>query len=464
VNPSTKLAPIDGDIDCSRVSPPLTPLYDSLTTNLPHPVMAYSAFPFPPSTPLFPKAEVVEDYLKDYARTFGLYKHIRFNERVMKAEFYHSTGKWIVQTLSSSGHDNSMCLTYTSDLLLICNGHYNVPRYPRIPGLDLWLNSNCAAHAMFYRNPDRAPWRLEKRNKVLVVGGGPSGQDIVTDLTANGRIREVMHSASRFKGQNPEGVTLRGKLVKLGDVSRGEAEFEGGVLDEGIDFVIFATGYEVQFPFLAEKYVKRGTPPSDFPGLQQGLWNTSYGLFPLVRYLFPFSFGSRGDKPSLDLPSPTSIFFLGLLVRVVPMPLVEIQARLALSIFAKYVQVEWDAEAKGVTTNYENLKALVGEEGVHKRYFRLEPMEQFDYRDELFEMVSCVVDGNTVRRVRLWEREMYALKDVIRREWRELEASGEAAEWAQDVGEGKTGSSVEEEWVELMRRVAVRSMSDRPDH
>lgn len=456
MNPSTKPALIDGNIDCSRVPPPLTPLYDSLTTNLPHPVMAYSAFPFPPSTPLFPKAEVVEDYLKDFARTFGLYKHIRFNERVVKAEFDHATDKWIVQTLSSPGYDNSMCLTYMSDLLLICNGHHNVPRYPHIPGLDEWLTSNCAAHAMFYRNPDCAPWRLEKRNKVLVVGGGPSGQDIVTDLIANG-ILEVIHSASRFKGQNPERVTRRGKLVKLGDVSRGETEFEGGVLDEGIDFVIFATGYEVQFPFLAEKYVKRGTPPSHLPILQQGLWNTSHGLFPLVRYLFPFSFGSRGDKPSLDPPSPTSIFFLGLPVRVVPMPLVEIQARLALSIFAKYIQVEWDVEARDVTTNYENLKALVGEEGVHKRYFRLEPMEQFDYRDELVEMISNVVDGNSVRRVRLWEREIYALKDVIRKEWRELEASGEAAEWVRDVGEGKTGSSAEEEWVELMRRVAVRS-------
>jgi hypothetical protein len=52
---------------------------------------------------------------------------------------------------------------------------------------------------------------------------------------------------------------------------------------------------------------------------------------------------------------------------------------------------------------------------------------------------------------------MDALVDVMRMEWRELEANGEAAGWVRDVGEGKTGRSAEEEWVELMRRVASRS-------
>jgi hypothetical protein len=455
VNSSTEPA-VDGSIDWSRVPPPLTPLYDSLTTNLPHPIMAYSAFPFPPSTPLFPKAEVVEDYLQDYAQTFGLYKHIRFNERVVKAEFEHGTNKWIVQTQSSSECDEPISLTYMSDLLLICNGHYNVPRYPRIPGVEAWLSSNRAAHVIFYRNPDCAPWKLEKWNKVLVVGGGPSGHDLVTDLIARAT---VIHSSSEFEGQNPEGVTLRGRLVKLGDVCQGEAEFEGGVVDKGIDFVIFATGYEVHLPFLADKYVQRGMPPapSHVPPLQQGVWNTSYGLFPLVRYLFPFSFGSRDVDKTPIAPSPTSMFFLGLLVRVVPMPLVEVQARLALAIFANQVQVDWELEAREVTARYENLKAKLGEEGIHKQYFRFQPMEQFDYRDELVELVSKVADGNLVRRVKLWERELYDTKGVMRKQWRELEASGEAAEWVLSVGEGKTGKSAEEEWVELMRRVTTRS-------
>lgn len=34
--------------------PPPTPMYGSLTTNLPHSVMVYSSFSFLPSTPLFP--------------------------------------------------------------------------------------------------------------------------------------------------------------------------------------------------------------------------------------------------------------------------------------------------------------------------------------------------------------------------------------------------------------------------
>lgn len=419
--------------------------------------MAFSEFPFPPSTPLFPKAEVVGNYLRDYARTFGLYKHIRFHERVVKVEFGNSADCWVVRALASFGSDKPMTLTYKADLLLICNGHHNVPRYPRIPGLDRWLSLNRAAHSMFYRNPDRAPWKLEKWHKVLVVGGGPSGQDLVTDLVAQDRVKAVIHSASRFKGPNPEGVILRGRLVKLGDVHRREVEFEGGVVDEGVDFVIIATGYEVHFPFLSEQYLQRAIPPQ-LPLLPQGIWNTSYGVFPLVRYLFPFPFGAP-ENGETSIPSlPTSIYFLGLLVRVVPMPLVEAQVRFALAVFANRVQVNWALEARELTINYEKLMALVGEEGVHKRYFRLEPMEQFDYRDELQDILSSVVNGNMAsRRVAVWEREMYALKDIMRKEWRQLEASGEATDWTRGVGEGKTGRSAEEEWVELMRRVANRS-------
>ena len=355
---------------------------------------------------------MVEAYLKDYARTFGLYNHIRFNERVVKAEFDYSAERWIIQTLTSK---QSMSTTYSADLLLICNGHHNVPRYPRIPGVDAWLSSNSAAHSMFYRSPNCAPWKLEKHNKVLVVGSGPSGQDLVTDLIAKDTVAEVIHSTSRYHIQ--EGVTSRGRLVKLGDVCRGEVEFEGGVKDKGIDFVIFATGYEVQFPFLAEKYVRKGSPPND-PTLQQGVWNTSYGLFPLVRHLFPFSFGYRNID---DAWTPPSIFFLGLLVKVVPMPLVEVQARFALAIFANKVQVDWELEGRKVAARCEKLKELLGEAGVHKGYFRFEPMEQFDYRDELMDMIPDEFVGK-VQHVQLWEREMYALKDVMRKEYEELKA------------------------------------------
>ena len=44
-------APLD------TADPPLTPLYDSLTTNSPHPTMCFVELPFPSSTAVYPSAK-----------------------------------------------------------------------------------------------------------------------------------------------------------------------------------------------------------------------------------------------------------------------------------------------------------------------------------------------------------------------------------------------------------------------
>ena len=100
--------------------PPLSPLYDSLTTNLAHPVMCYSSLPFPPETPLFPKASVVHDYLRLYVKTFDLMPHIHLNTTVLSTIWASSF--WDVRL--STGEALSF------DRLIIANGHFRVPYYP----------------------------------------------------------------------------------------------------------------------------------------------------------------------------------------------------------------------------------------------------------------------------------------------------------------------------------------------
>jgi hypothetical protein len=80
---------------------PATPLYDSLHTNLPHPIMAYRGFPFPPETPLYPPASIVLAYLQSYASAHNLYPHIRLNTTVESA--VRVNGKWHVTFSSPSG-------------------------------------------------------------------------------------------------------------------------------------------------------------------------------------------------------------------------------------------------------------------------------------------------------------------------------------------------------------------------
>src|ERR1700749_3105540 len=64
--------------------PPKSALYDSLTTNIPHPIMAYDSLLFPPETPLFPTASVVLTYLRTYATCNNLRPYIRFNCQVIE--------------------------------------------------------------------------------------------------------------------------------------------------------------------------------------------------------------------------------------------------------------------------------------------------------------------------------------------------------------------------------------------
>ncbi|KAF9528346.1 hypothetical protein CPB83DRAFT_869524 [Crepidotus variabilis] len=458
---------------------PPTPLYDSLTTNLPHPIMAFTNYHFPPSTPLFPKAEVIQEYLRSYASEFNLLPHIHLNTRVTKVNWDGRSEKWALETSQGTSH--------SLDLILICNGHHNVPRYPRIPGLQRWVSSGRAAHSIRYRRPSSAPFPLNSAHTVLVVGGGPSGQDIVADI-AN-VVKKVVHSASNLRrgDEFEENVIRRGRTVKFLDDFQG-VEFEGGIIETGIDFVLLATGYEVKFPFLPTStqsdapggvYLREGIPLT-VPPLPNETWNTSFGVFPLARHMFPFTpLIKRMDGHTTPSPPATSIFFFGLLVRVIPMPLIEVQARAALAAFVNPEKVDWTGEAVDVVARYEELKARLNvdvrvENGrIHQGWFRLEPQEQFDYRDALVDYIKLLEnpdsdsirgegekDPERVRRVHDWEREIYSKKDLVRRTWRVLEASGKAEEWVRGVGEGNSGRTAEEEWIELMFKVVEKGEED----
>ncbi|CAA7269973.1 unnamed protein product [Cyclocybe aegerita] len=448
--------------------------------------MAFSSFSFPPSTPLFPPAATVETYLCDYASHFHLRPHIQFSTSVEDVSY--DGAKWVVVTAPTSPDgtvSHSLPRTYRFDLLFVCNGHYSVPRYPSTPGLEPWLLSRRASHSVFYRNPSisGAPFSLGKSHKVLVIGGGPSGQDIVADL--HGVVGCIVHSASTHlavhqdQDESEPALRLRGRPTHFLDMAggKGKVEFEGGIVEDNIDYCIIATGYQVSFPFFKapsmSRYLIDGLPPS-LPLLPQELFNTTYGVFPLVRHTFPFPFSNSESMPP---PSPTSLAFLGLLVRVAPFPLVEAQARAALSAFSHPDRIDWTHESTDIMERYRTLKGQLGledsaaedkvsEAQIQKAWCRFEPMEQFDYRDLLADLVD-ELDGTSpshpdgswmpVARSKSWERELYDHKDVLRRTWRALEASGEAEDWVRGIG---TGDHSEEEWVDLMWRVVRKGEGD----
>ncbi|KAG5644713.1 hypothetical protein DXG03_007936 [Asterophora parasitica] len=417
--------------------PPLTPLYNSLTTNIPHPIMAFTSYPFPPSTPLFPHADVVHKYLEDFADHFGLHPHIELSTTVTSITRSESNSDWEVSL--STGP------TVSFDLVIVCNGHYHIPRYPNTPGIAAWLSSGRATHSAWYRHPHNLG------DKVLVVGAGPSGQDISAEMCC--AAQTVIHSATGALPEDVGNLKRRGRVTHFGSTSDGQVTFEDGSVESGISHTILATGYETSFPFLGANIIRSSVPPP-VPPLPREIYNSTYGVFPLAKHVFP-----------LQNAFPTSsLAFLGLLVRVAPFPVVEAQARAVLHAFTNPGSLEPMQEAVDIISRYEELRRNVGDSplAIAKAWHRFEAMQQFEYRDALYDFVSAAQGGKldlvwgdqwgrTLEddgRVPEWEKEVYRNKDILRKAWVKVEEIGEAGKWVKGVGEGGT-----HEWVEMMDRL-----------
>ncbi|KIJ10475.1 hypothetical protein PAXINDRAFT_172105 [Paxillus involutus ATCC 200175] len=400
--------------------PPLTPLYDSLTTNLPHPVMGYTEYLFPPSTPLFPAAATVQTYLESYASHFNLLPLIRFDTSAINATW--STSHWKI-TISTDE-------TLEFDHLVVANGHYRLPRVPDIPGLEHWMTTRKAFHSAWYRKPLQVDFGL----KVLVVGAGPSGRDIATEMRTHART--VIHSVTGGVSQGDEHFKIRGKPLHFYD--DGRVLFEGDVIEEDVDHCILATGFQLDFPFFDDDVIKTGEVPPH-PPLAPDLYNSRYHVFPLAKYLFPL----QRHYPA------SSVAFMALLFRVAPFPVAEAQARAIIQAFADPSSLDIEREGEVVLSRSQKLASEGASTPLQlsKAWFRFNEAEQWDYRDELFAYAAESGDCPSIK-VRDWEKEMYAAKDLLRETWVDLERKGESRKWVDGVGENGV-----QEWVDVMYRL-----------
>lgn len=398
--------------------PPLTSLYDSLTTNLPHPIMGYTEYSFPPSTPLFPVAATVQAYIESYASHFNLTPLIRFNTSVTRAKWIHD--HWGV-TISTGE-------VLEFDHLVVANGHYRRPNVPDIPGLDHWITSKMAIHSAWYRRPH------EFGPKVLVVGGGPSGRDIVTDMRNHGRM--VIHSVSGSIPRDDDCFKLRGEPLHFYD--DGRVVFENGTAEENIDHCILATGFQMDFPFFDDDTIKIGDAPLH-PSLPPDLYNSRRHVYPLAKFLFPL----QSRYPA------SSVAFMTLLFKVAPLPIAEAQARAIVRAFVDPASLDLNKEANNVLSRSRALAAGGASTPLQlaRAWFRLTETEQWNYRDELFAYAAESGDCPAIK-VDTWEKEMYANKDILRTAWVDLERKNESQGWARGVGEGGV-----QEWVEMMYRL-----------
>lgn len=406
-------------------NPPITPLYDSLTTNIPHPIVAFHEFPFPPETHLFPHATVVQDYLRSYAKHFGLGKHIRFRSRVSDLAWDSGRQKWTITLVDG--------FTASFDHVVIANGHYHRPNISTYPGLDEWklAGTREVIHSMWYREPS-----LFRARRVLVVGGGPSGRDITID--ASGVAKAVFQSVSK-----PELATPQPPIVTKPPISRfhadGRVSFADGS-EEAIDEVVLATGYEYSYPFL--RSIREAMPPP-VPPLPSDLYNSKYHVFPLARNIFPL----QSEFP------PSSLALIGLLKKVAPFPMVEVEAKVVAKVFADPSSLDVEAEGNTLLERYDRLGGAAKDPvALGREWFTMrDEVEEFQTRMTLMEFAE----------VKGWEVQEWMLKAtrdrfILRALWQEVERRGEADDWVRNVGKHGT-----QDWADLMEKLLESDRSAR---
>lgn len=340
--------------------------------------MGFLDFPFaaaPDSldTRRFPRHEEVLRYLQEFARRFDLHGLVRFGTEVTAVDVLQDRHHWRVRwrkAAGGGGTDADAARTgedeeeqeESYDAVVVCNGHYTEPRIADIPGVDAWPGKQMHSHS--YRVPD--PFRDQV---VVIIGAKNSGGDISRDIA--GVAREV-HMANRA---SPAATCERlpgyhnlwlHSMVERADAD-GSVVFRDGTSVRA-DVIMHCTGYKYSFPFLAGETVSVH----------------DNRIHPLYKHVF---------VPRLA----PSLAFIGLPFKVIPFPLVQLQASWVAGALSGRIQLPSEEEMmEDVRALYSQLEAI----GWPVRYTHCLKHDQFDYDDWLAEQCGhAKVEG--------WRRQMY---------------------------------------------------------
>jgi hypothetical protein len=314
--------------------------YRSLHIDISKPSISFRDFPMPDRYPDYPHHTHIFEWLRDYADAFDVRRNIRFNTRVEHAE-RGAQGGWLI-TLDSGE-------THAFDALLVCNGHHWDPRRPSFAG----SFDGPEIHSHDYVDPTD-PLDLHGK-RVLVVGIGNSAVDIVSEL-ARKTVSDTVFLSTRsgayvvpkyIFGKPADQVVKTNPLLPaglqrraarllprifsgrmedfglptpnhnfldahptvsselLGRLGAGDAVAKGDVREllgdrvrfaddsvEAVDAIIYATGYNVSFPFFDPDFI---SAPDNALALYKrmlkpGIDDLAFiGLGQPIPTIFPFS-------------------------------------------------------------------------------------------------------------------------------------------------------------------------------
>jgi Flavin-binding monooxygenase-like/NAD(P)-binding Rossmann-like domain len=291
------------------------PMYRHLRTNIPKEIMAYREFPWKAIAPSVStttattaKNHLIEtsnqttistdnnisylshynvyDYLHNYCQQYQLHNFIQYHCSVRQLTCLPTNRSYFSPSSSLTATDDDsevwplIRLTWDKmnpatettqpqsdifDAIFICNGHYNVPSFPDIPGLHEYFNGTLM-HSMEYDIPD--PFINQT---VLCIGGRASGSDIAREIAnhhqQHGELdgqqaqqltttkiylsdtsfpKASSSSSDRITQNN---VTWVPKTVRI--LPDGRVQLDSDCIEPiYVDTIILCTGYDYDFPFI----------------------------------------------------------------------------------------------------------------------------------------------------------------------------------------------------------------------
>ncbi|XP_031198207.1 dimethylaniline monooxygenase [N-oxide-forming] 5-like isoform X2 [Mastomys coucha] len=385
-------------------------IYRSVTINTSKEMMCFSDFPIPDHFPNYMHNSKLMDYFRMYAKHFSLLDYIRFKttvKSVRKRPDFSIHGQWDV-VVEADGKQESLVF----DGILVCSGHHTDPHLPlkSFPGIEKFEGRYF--HSREYKSPEdyvgqriivvgignsgvdiavelghvakqvflstrRGAWILHRvwnngypMDSSFFTRFNSFLQKILTIEAVNKYLEKTMNS--RFNhanyGLQPQHRPLSqhptisddlpnriisGKVrVKpnVKEFTGTDVIFDDGTVEENIDVVIFATGYNFSFPFL------------------EGLIDVTDNEVSLYKLMFP-----------LDLEKPT-LAVIGLIQPLgIILPIAELQSRWAVQVF------------KGLTKlpSMKVMKADVNQrkKAIEKRYVKTGrhtiQVDHIEYMDEI---------------------------------------------------------------------------------
>lgn len=292
----------------------LSPMYESLETNIPRGLMGFQDLDWPQNSQLFPTHETVLNYIDEYGK--DVQDLVQYETQVMNAEpnsnFSNSSWKVQIRCLrTGKEHEENF------DAIIVANGHFITPFVPDVPGIREWNKKHpgLISHSKYYRRPEEF-----SSKKIIVVGNSASGADISNQLAPHSQQPLLWSSktTSLFTATHGGPDASRRAVPPIARFipeTRG-VEFEDGTPESDIDAIVFATGYFYSLPFLENVEPKLITDGSHV--------NHTY------QHLF------YAPKPTLS--------FLALPQRVIPFPIAEAQASVLARVYAGRLTLPPNAE------------------------------------------------------------------------------------------------------------------------